>query len=143
MFGFHDETSRGSRRPKRLRDGYALLMCLLVAAVSSLALMGILNTVRFETMECTAKQRATAANWAARAGIEYGIASLLVDPTLRGPLLPIQLPTGSSNIVNVEIQQNGQNLSVMSTASVAGLSKAQSVTFTTSQLQQRIAATPP
>lgn len=142
MFKSHRKGQLSCRLASRPRSGYALLMCLLVAAVTSLAVLGILNTVRFETMEQSAKQRSTAADWAARAGIEFGIASLLDAPTLRGQLLPMQLPPGSSNVVSVEIQQIGQSISVVSSATVAGLSKTQNVTFTSSQLQQRIAATP-
>jgi type II secretory pathway component PulK len=143
MSNIHRTTRRscGPRIRTRSRGGYALLMCLLVAAVSSLAVMGILNTARFETMESAAKQRSTAAYWAARAGIEFGVASLLDNPTLRGQLLPIQLPPGSSNVVTIDIQQAGQNITIASSATVAGLSKTQNVSFTTSQLRQRIAAT--
>lgn len=114
----------------------------MVAAVSSLAVLGILNTARFETLEAQAKKRSTAATWIARAGVERGVALLLDNPNLRGPLPPIQFPPGNPNTVSVEISQNGQNISVVSTAIMDGVSKTQTVAFTTNQLQQRIASIP-
>lgn len=114
----------------------------MVAAVSSLAVMGILNTARFETLEAVAKKRSTVANWIARAGIEHAIGLLLENPSLRGPLPVGQFPPGYPNTVSVEIRLSGQNITIVSNASVDGISKSQTVTFTTNELQQRIAAVP-
>jgi hypothetical protein len=122
--------------------GYALLVCLLVAAVSSLAVLGILNTARFETLEISAKQRTSAANWAANAGAERAVAMLLDNPNLRGSLPAIQLPAGSGNMINADIQANGQTITVTATASIGGITKTQQLVFTVNQLQQRIAKLP-
>lgn len=43
-------------RPRRIHEGYALLLCLLVAAVCSIAVLGIFQTARFETLEVAAEE---------------------------------------------------------------------------------------
>jgi type II secretory pathway component PulK len=124
------------------RAGYALLLALVVATITGFAVLGILNTVRFETMEMTARKQSDSAAWAARAGVEYGIARLLDNPNLRGPLSPLSLPPASPNQIQVTIQQNGQNLTVMATATAGGLSETRQTDFTVGQLQQRISSLP-
>ena len=121
------------------RQGYALLICLLVAAVSSMAVLGILNTARFETLEISAKQRTAAATWAANAGAERAVAMLLDDPNLRGNLPAIQIPARSGNTVITDIQVSGQTITVTATATIGGISKTQQLVFTVKQLLQRIA----
>ncbi len=122
------------------RTGYALLVCLVVAAISSVAVMGILNVARFETLEVSAKQRSTAATWAAHAGAERAVAMLLDNPALRGALPSIRIPAGSSTTTNVSISQSGQTITVIATASVGGIAKTQQLDFTVAQLQQRVAS---
>jgi type II secretory pathway component PulK len=126
----------------RSRPGYALLICLFVAFVSSIAVLGILNTARFETLEQSAKQQSTTAKWAAKAGIEKAIGRLLDSPDLRGTLPRILIPQNSGFPVDTTIQQNGQSLTVTATATVGGISKSEQLTFTIAQLQQRISALP-
>ncbi len=126
-------------RPKR-RRGYALLLCMMVAAVCSIAVLGIFETARFETLEVAARRNANEADWAAKGGVERTIAMLLDDPSLRGNLPPIVLAPHAT--VSSQIQQNGQQLTILATATVNGSARSQSIRFTTTQLQQRIASTP-
>jgi hypothetical protein len=121
------------------RQGYALLVCLFVAAISSVALLGILNVARFETLEVSARQRSAAATWAANAGAERAVAMLLDNPNLRGTLPVVQIPLRSGNLVTSDIQVNGQTITVTATATVGGISKTQQLVFTSTELQQRIA----
>lgn len=124
------------------RRGYALLVCLFVAAVSSLAVLGILHTARFETLEISAKQRTAAATWAANAGAERAVAMLLDNPTLVGALPVVQIPPGSGTSVTSNIQVSGPTITVTATATVGGISKTQQLAFSVSQLQQRIVSLP-
>ncbi len=124
---------------ERTRQGYALLVCLFVAAISSMAVLGILNTARFETLEVSAKQRSAAATWAANAGAERAVAMLLDTPNLRGTLPAIQIPSGSGSTVTSDIQASGQTITVTATATVGNITKTQQLVFTVTQLQQRIA----
>ncbi len=126
------------RFPTRPRQGYALLVCLFVAAISSMAVLGILNIARFETLEVSAKQRAAGAIWAANAGAERAVAMLLDDPNLRGTLPAVQIPPRSGTMVTADIQASGQTITVTATATVGGISKTQQLVFTVTQLQQRI-----
>ena len=128
-------SSKSIRRP-----GFALLVCLLVAAVSGMAVMAIMNIARFETLEVTAKQRTMAASMATIAGTERGVAMLLSNPNLRGALPTLVLPSGSNATVNINISQAGQNITVTANTSLGGISKTQQTTFTVTQLNQRIAS---
>jgi type II secretory pathway component PulK len=141
MFTIRLKTRKRCCRDSRQRRGYALLVCMLVAVVSSVAVMGIMNTVRFETMEASAKQQSTAANWEAKAGVERGVAQLLVNKAFRGTMPKFQIP-GTKDTVTVTIRQQGQNITVSSVALANSLSTTQSITFTVNQLQQRIASVP-
>lgn len=125
--------------PTFTRQGFALLVCLFVAAISSMALLGILNIARFETLEVSAKQRSAAATWAANAGAERAVAMLLDNPNLQGTLPVVQIPASSGTNVASNIQVNGQTITVTATATVGGISQTQQLVFTTTQLQQRIA----
>ncbi len=127
------------RFTERPRQGYALLVCLFVAAISSMAVLGILNTARFETLEVSAKQRTAAATWAANAGAERAVAMLLDNPNLRGTLPAVQIPVGSGTMVTSDIQASGQTITVTATATVRGIAKTQQLVFTVTQLLQRIA----
>ncbi len=126
------------RFPVVPRQGYALLVCLFVAAISSTALLGILHIARFETLEISAKQRLAAATWAANAGAERTVALLLDDPNLRGTLATVQIPARSGTNVASNIQVSGQTITVTATATLGGISQTQQLVFTTTQLQQRI-----
>jgi type II secretory pathway component PulK len=121
------------------RQGYALLVCLFVAAISSTALLGILNVARFETLEVSAKQRSAAAMWAATAGAERAVAMLLDNPNLQGTLPAVEIPARSGTRVASDIQVDGQTITVTATATVGGISKTHQLVFTNTQLQQRIA----
>lgn len=123
----------------RSRPGYALLICLFVAFVGSVAVLGILNTARFETLEQSAKQQSSTAKWAAKAGVERAIGLLLDSPNLRGTLPRILVPQNNGIPVDTTIQQNGQSLTVTATATVSGVVTSEQLTFTLTQLQQRIA----
>jgi hypothetical protein len=136
------QRKRNSRRKSHRRTGYALLICLFVALVCSVSVLSILNTARFETLEISAKQRATASQWAAKAGVERAVALLLDDPDLRGTVPSIQVPAGSNTNVTASISQNGQNLTISATANDGTYSRTEQMTMTISQLQTRIANLP-
>lgn len=142
MIAFQSKTTQVVRQTSKLRSGYALLICLLVAAISSTAVMGILNSARFETLEITARQRSLAASLAANAGAENAVASLLNNPNLRGTRPPIQVPATGGTTVSVDIQQSGQTITINAVATVGGISKSQQLVFTVSQLLQRVARIP-
>ena len=136
---------RKTRTPMRWqysgqRHGYALLICMFVAFLCSVAVLGILNTARFETLEQSAKQRGATASWAAKAGIERAVSLLLDSPNLRGTLPRIFVPQINGLPVDATIQQNGQSLTVTATATLGNVSKSEQLTFTVAQLQQRISA---
>ncbi len=97
---------------KKRRAGYALVLCMLVAAVSSMAVLGILNTARFETLEANARQRTAIASAAAKGGVEYGVAMLMNNSTLRGTLAPIRIPVGTGPVVSVDIREASGRLTV-------------------------------
>ncbi len=122
------------------RHGYALLICMFVAFLCSVAVLGILNTARFETLEQSAKQRGATASWAAKAGIERAVGLLLDSPNLRGTLPRILVPQTNGVAVDATIQQSGQSLTVTATATLGNVSKSEQLTFTVAQLQQRISA---
>jgi hypothetical protein len=122
------------------RHGYALVICMFVAFLCSVAVLGILNTARFETLEQSAKQRGATAGWAAKAGIERAVGLLLDSPNLRGTLPRILVPQTNGVPVDATIQQNGQSLTVTATATLGNVSKSEQLTFTVAQLQQRISA---
>jgi hypothetical protein len=141
----HPDACRKTQTRKRwkqstLRQGYALLICMFVAFVCSIAVLGILNTARFETLEQAAKQRGAIASWAAKAGVERAVGQLLDSPTLRGPLPRVFIPQTNGVPVDVTIQQSGQSLTVTATATQGNVSKSELLNFTVSQLQQRISA---
>ncbi len=121
------------------RAGYALLVCLMVAAVTSVVVLAILQTASFETLELSAKRKSSAALWLARGANERALALLFDQPDLQGKLPAVELPSGSGNFVETEITRDGSRIQILSTASVDNLQQTAQIEFTSIQLQQRIA----
>ena len=100
------------------RGGFALIMCLVVAAVCSLMVIGIFNTLKLESRETRAYEDLAISKRIVQSASERAIAELMRNPTLRNELkVPASLtPSGTTIQAKVFIVENSGTLSITSSA---------------------------
>ena len=111
-----------------------MLVCMLIAAVSAVAALGIYRTLEVEAQQNTAVAELATGRRAAISCCEYAVARLIADPNLRG-VVPVSIPghpPGSCSITAV----SGGNLQIVATATTAGTVHAHRYTFRSSALSQ-------
>ena len=99
----------------RHRRGLALIICLMVIAVTSALAVGIVHTQTTRlSLAANLKDHSQAAALA-EAGLEHAIALLLEDANWRGDVGWVQLPANSPNEYRFRVETSGAEIHIQST----------------------------
>jgi len=109
-------TTKGAQR----RRGVTLLLCLFVIGVTSVMLLGILETSMLEMTAARNTGDYERAVYLAGAGIHHALAELEQDPNWTGPIPPTEFPAGSGNTYEVTTSPGSGNTIIVTSTGTAG-----------------------
>lgn len=119
------------------RDGYALLMCLMVVAVSSSIVLTLFNVLRLQTAESTARRQLVVASGLADGAREHAIALLIDNPNLSGSAGPFAVPDDPGRSYQLNFQQISGGVRISTSLTAGSSTQASQFEITDSQLSDR------
>lgn len=122
------------------KRGYALVMCLLVIAVSSSIVLTLFNMLRLQTAEFRARRQLTVANLLVDAAREHAVSVLIDQPTFRGPIGPVSIPQQPGNQYYIEISDASGDMLLTVVGSADKSSTSGTYLITAAALAKRRAA---
>ncbi len=128
---------RTTRKQRDSRQGYVLVMCLLVIAVTSTAVLTLFNMLRLQTAESAARRQLTVASSVTDAGIEHAIAILLDNPTFRGSIGPLAVPGTTNQNYTIQITDVSGDMQIDVLTTVGTSQQAISQLITNADLHTR------
>ncbi len=124
------------RKNKHSRRGYALLMCLMVVAVTSSIVLTLFTSVRLQTAESHARRTIVIRNSLADAAFEHAIAILIDDSKFKGKL-EFAVPNDKTRSYVLAIQPVSGDFQVSADLSVGGVNTQITRLITSKDLDKR------
>jgi hypothetical protein len=121
---------------KRRRAAYALLMCLMVIAVTSSIVLTLFQALRLQTTESTARRQVVINQALADGAFEHALAILLDNPSFMGQV-DVNVSTQPPANYRLDVQQNGTNIFISASLSSGATSSQLSRNIPLAALQQR------
>ena len=118
------------------RGGYALLMCLMVVAVTSSIVLTLFQALRLQTAESQGRRQIVINNSLAEGAFEHALAILLENPNYIDKKT-YQVPTSPSHSYTLDIQQDSQNILVTAALKAGASNTFFSRTYSKADLKQR------
>lgn len=123
---------------KQHRQGYVLVMCLLVVAISSCIVLTLFNMLSMQTAESRARRQIVASSSIMDAGVEHAVAILMDRPTFRGNAGTFRVPAlGTSAAYTIDIVDNSGDAVVTVRCQVGASTNTRSINITAAQIAQR------
>jgi Tfp pilus assembly protein PilX len=116
----NDDSRPNRRSVVTQRRGVTLLLCLFVIGVTSVLLLGILETAMLEMTAARNTADYERAVYLAGAGIHHALAELEQDPNWTGPIPPTEFPAGSGNTYEVTTSPGSGNTIIVTSTGTAG-----------------------
>lgn len=88
------------------RSAYALLMCLMVVAVTSSIVLTLFQALRLQTAESTARRQIVINRALADGAFEHALAILLDNPNFVGQMT-VRVPNAPTASYRLDVQQDG------------------------------------
>jgi type II secretory pathway component PulK len=123
-------------RAHQRRTGYALLMCLMVVAVTSSIVLTLFQALRLQTAESTARRQIVINQALADGAFEHAVAILLDNPSFVGQTT-VRLPAAPTASYRLDVQQDGTNIFISANLQSGATSSQLSRTVPLAALQQR------
>lgn len=128
--------SKRSFRSKRER-GYALLLCLVVIAISSSIVVTTFQVLKLHTAEASARRDLVTMAAIHSAGSEHALAHLIDQPDYRGGLGPFIIPNRPDQNYRIRIVDAGGDIQIEVSATVGTRLQASSTRIRASELDAR------
>jgi hypothetical protein len=116
----NDERRDNRRAVARRRRGVTLLLCLFVIGVTSVLLLGILETAMLEMTAARNSADYERALYLAGAGVHHALSELEEDPNWTGPIPPTEFPAGSGNTYAVTTAPGSGNTIIVTSTGTSG-----------------------
>lgn len=128
--------SKRSYRSKRER-GYALLLCLVVIAISSSIVVTTFQVLKLHTAEAGARRDLVIMAAIHTAGTEHALAHLIDRPDFRGGLGPFIIPNRPEQNYRIQIVDVGGDIQIEVAAAVGTRMQASSTRVRSAELDAR------
>ncbi len=118
------------------RSGYALMMCLMVVAVTSSIVLTLFHSIRLQTAESLARRQIVVKNSLADAAFEHALATLIDNPNFSGTL-NFAVPNERNRGYTLAVQPVSGDHQITAVLRVAATNTTVSRLITAKQLDQR------
>ena len=115
-----DRGASRARRRVRARRGLTLLLCLCVISISSLAILGILNTQMAELAAVRNTNDYERAMYLAGAGIHHALTEVEQVPSWRGNIPATEFPPGSGATYSATVADDAGGNVLVSSVGISG-----------------------
>jgi len=102
------------------RRGVTLLLCLFVIGVTSVLMLGILETAMIEMTAARNSADYERALYLAGAGAHHALSELEADPSWTGPIPATEFPAGSGSTYSVTTAPGAGNTIIVTSIGVSG-----------------------
>lgn len=109
---------------------------MLVAAITSTAVLAIFQIARYETLETESRSHMAQARWTAIGAKELAVARLLANSEFRGEF-NVEITPGSGQWANVQVAGDDRWLTITASGSVQGMRQTIQSSFSLQQLKDR------
>lgn len=131
----HRFSKRSFRRTRQ--RGYALLLCLVVIAISSSIVVTTFQVLKLHTAEASARRDLVTMAAIHSAGSEHAIAHLIDQPDYRGGLGPFIIPNRPAQNYRIQIVDAGGDIQIEVAAAVGTRVQASSTRIRAAELDAR------
>ncbi len=133
-------TSPANRKLRPSRRGYALVICLLAIAVTSVIVVAIFNVQRVHVAEASARRQLAVFDSLQQAAREHAVAVLIDQPAFRGSGGPFSNSAYPDRSYQFQITDTGSGIQISAVVRADGQQSSSSTVLTQAAINARRAA---